>query len=367
MAEVNMEQLLNCALCPNMCRNECPVLQILGREAVAPSGKARISAMIKEGHLAWDEAMLEATSNCLGCRGCTIHCPFPELNLCDELLFTRLTAKADGVGLPACEPYLNNLKKYSSPYGQKTGVVVKPDQGAEVLIFNGCTSLANNPASVEAVRSLLNRAGVSYQMIDEDCCGYPAEVWGDKELARQLAAENNRKFTESGAKKLIINCPECWSTFTRRYPDWDQQVPLEIIDGPTFFLQLIRDGHLQPTQSGLPDEKIDSGKKMVSYHDPCIWARTAEKTEQPPEILQSIPGITVQEPFTSGACTRCCGGGSMFQLSFPRTASAIARRRLEEFPEGAVLVTACPFCREGLFQDGRPVLELVELLDRACQ
>jgi hypothetical protein len=48
VAEVNMEQLLNCALCPNMCRCECPVLQTLGREAVAPAGKARLALNIKK-------------------------------------------------------------------------------------------------------------------------------------------------------------------------------------------------------------------------------------------------------------------------------------------------------------------------------
>ncbi len=362
MAEVNMEQLLNCALCPNMCRCECPVLQVTGREAVAPAGKARISALVRENQLDWDEDMLEAASNCLGCRGCTIHCPFPELNLCDELLYSRMTAKDERVSLPFIDPYLNNLRKYSSPYGQKTGAVVTSGWEAEVLFFNGCTSLANNPASIEAARLLLDRAKVSYQMIEEDCCGYPALVWGDQELARQLAGENQRKFETSRASKLVTNCPECWLTFTRRYPDLGQDLPLEIIDGPSYFLQLINEGYLEPKKNR-PGEAID----IISYHDPCIWARTAEKINQPREILQKIPGINIEEPFSSGSLTRCCGGGSMFQLSFPQTASAIARRRLKEFPKEAHIVTACPFCREGLLQEGRQVSELVELLERFCK
>jgi|GEM_PF-414532 len=447
MAEVNMEQLLNCALCPNMCRSECPVLQVTGREAVAPAGKARIAALINEGKLAWDEVMLEAASNCLGCRGCTIYCPFPELNLCDELLYSRMPAKGGGASLPAIDPYLNNLRKYSSPYGQKTGAVIASSQGREagwkkgrsqegnrsrewsrdnegnleiesdpekggspeheqsrkdgadwkseeqpedrdnqagpggagdpgesratleepgllerdILFYNGCTSLANHPASIEAARSVLERAGISFQMIEEDCCGYPAEVWGDEELARQLAEENRSKFAASGASLLVTNCPECWLTFSRRYPARGQELPLEIIDGPTFLLHLVRQGRLQPKETG---PGTGEEPEVISYHDPCIWARTAEKTEEPREILQYIPGLKVIEPHASRALTRCCGGGSMFQLAFPATASAVARRRLTEFPPEAPLVTACPFCREGLLQDKKPVWELIELVER---
>jgi Fe-S oxidoreductase len=357
VAEVNMEQLLNCALCPNMCRCECPVLQTLGREAVAPAGKARLALNIKQENLAWSEDILEAVANCLGCRGCSTLCPFPELSLCDELLNTRLEAKKYGVSLVNSEPYLANLKKFSSPYGKRSEEAVAANKGAAVLFFAGCTTAANHPDSIGAVRFLLDKAGVSYQMIAEDCCGYPAEIWGDEALARQLAAENLRKMAESGATTLVTNCPECWQTFTLRYPQWEAELPLQIIDGPSYFLGLVRDGLLKPEKSDF---------KKVSYHDPCIWARVANKTAEPRETLENIPGLVLQEPFTSGEATRCCGGGSMFQLTFPATAAAVAGRRLAEFSDTTPIVTACPFCREGLSQEGRPVLELVELLAHSC-
>lgn len=369
MAEVNMEQLLNCALCPNMCRCECPALQATGREAVAPAGKGRLAALINEGKLNWDEAMLEAASYCLACRGCTIHCPFSELNLCDELLFSRMPARPQGVTLPRVDPYLNNLRKYSSPYGQKSDPVIKTNRpgeragGEEVIFFNGCTSLANHPPSIEAAASVLVKAGVSFRMTEEDCCGYPALVWGDRELGRQLAEENKRKFAESGATLLVTNCPECWLTFSEYYPDLEQELSLEIIDGPSYFLRLIKEGRLEPKEPD-PGSSEELGAGVISYHDPCIWARTAGTISEPREILQAIPGLELNEAQPSGALTRCCGGGSMFQLAFPDTAAAVASRRLKEFPSEAALVTACPFCREGLLQEDRPVLELVELLDR---
>ncbi len=361
MAEISAENLLNCALCPNLCRCDCPVLQVLNREAVSPAGKSRLSALIRQDHLAWDREVLEAVSNCLACRGCSVLCPFPELSLCDELSATRLTAREAGIFLPSIDPHLNNLKKYGNPYGQEsasshmdyTGV-----KGADVLLYGGCTSRANHPASLEAAFYLLDKAEISFQMIDEDCCGYPAEVWGDRDLACQLAAENSRKIAQSGAKIMVTNCPECWYTFTEYYPLWNSELDIEIVSGPSFFLKLIREGRLnpQPVQ-----------EEVVGYHDPCIWARVAKEVDQSRDILKSIPGLKYAEPFAAGEKTRCCGGGSMFQLSFPETAEAVARRRLKEFPEEQTLVTACPFCREGLLQGERKVLELVELLAEACK
>ncbi len=358
MAEVNMEQLLNCALCPNMCRCDCPVLQALGHEKVAPAGKARFAAMHRQDHLELSNEVIEAIAHCLGCRGCTVLCPFPELNLCDELLYARTPDTDDQSGqLPAWEPYLANLKKYGSPYGQKPPFNSRTKRGADVLFFVGCTALANHPESLNSVEKLFQKAGVSYQLLDEDCCGYPAETWGDPKLACSLAAENYRKFIESGAKKLVTSCPECWMVFSERYKEWGFELPLEIIDAPSYFLGLVNKGLLKPSAVG---------QTKLSYHDPCIWARTAKITAESRQLLESIPGLTIEEPLASGEFTHCCGGGRMFQLSFPKTAEEIAKRRLTEFPAGAGIVTACPFCREGLTQDNHRVIDLLELLAEAC-
>ncbi len=358
MNKVDMEQLLNCALCPNLCRCDCPVLQVTGREAVAPAGKARQAALVQGNHLSWNGELLEAVSNCLGCRNCTLLCPFPDLNLCDELLYARIGEKKAEVTLPEWEPYLNNLKKYSSPYGRKEpGMAETSGEKIEIVYYAGCTSLANNMNSVELAKKLLQKAGVGYAMIEEDCCGYPAETWGDMELATRLAEENCRKIKDSGARKLVTSCPECWQTFTDRYPAWGCELEVEVVDGPSFFLGLVREGRLKPGA-------LDLGK--ISYHDPCIWARTANIIDEPRELIRSIPNLELIEPHANGKETHCCGGGRMFQLSFPDTAAAVATRRLNDFDNDAVIATACPFCREALQGEKGQVFELIELLAKAC-
>jgi Fe-S oxidoreductase len=341
-----------------MCRCECPVAQAAGREAVAPSGKARLAHLLLEGRLPWSEAALEALSACLGCRGCTLLCPFPELALDDELLAARRNAAAAGICLPAAAPFDHNLKKYGSPYGSRGGPAAAKYGDGEVLYFTGCTAAANHPAAAGAALALFEQAGVSYQTIDEYCCGYPAETWGGETLARQLAAENRARIAKSGARRLVTGCPECRYTFTRRYTEWGAALPLPVVDSAGFFLELVREGRLKP--------RALEGAGPVTYHDPCLAARLEEKWEEPRILLGFIPGLSLAEAACAKRSTRCCGGGRMLQLTFPALSEAIAKRRLAEFPAGAAVVTACPFCRENLAAGGGAVLDLAELLARAC-
>ncbi len=356
MAEVNRDRLLDCALCPNMCRCECPVDQEFRREAVSPSGKARLAHLLLEGHLEWENNLLEALSACLGCRGCRLLCPFPELDLAEELLLARTEARPAETVLPAAVPYLNNLKKFGSPYGTRPACLEDPPGAArpEVLYFINCTAQANHPRSQKLTLQILEAAGVAYRVLDHYCCGYPAQIWGDLELARQLAAENAARAAQSGAALLLTDCPECWHTFTARYPRWGSELGLPVVDAAAFFLELVQQGRLEP-------ERI-KGLGTVAYHDPCIWARVAEKCDAPRELLRSIPGLELNEVLHTGGETRCCGGGAMFQLSFPERSAGMARRRLEELPPSGALVTSCPFCRENLQVGGGRVMDLAELL-----
>lgn len=359
MAEVNRELLLDCAICPNMCRCECPVDQEWRREASSPAGKARLAHLLLEGKIDWDSALLEVLSTCLGCRGCQLLCPFPELDLSEELLRVRTEARPAEMVLPAAAPYLNNLKRFGSPYGARPTdrTPCEPQGKPEVLYFINCTAQANNPRMQQLTLALLEAAGVSYRVLDQYCCGYPAQIWGDLALARQLAEENAARIAGSGASLLLIDCPECWHTFTARYPHWGSALNLPVIDTATYFLELVRQERLRPGPV--------KGIGAVTYHDPCIWARVAGKWEAPRELLRSIPALELEEARPGGRETRCCGGGAMLQLTFPEKSAQIARQRLRELPPTGTVVTACPFCRENLQVEGAQLFDLVELLGGA--
>jgi len=359
MAQINREQLLNCALCPNMCRCECPVVQAWGKEAVSPAGKARLAHLLLESKFDWSEEALEALSACVGCRGCKTLCPFPELDLAEELLAVRREPGAADLRLPGTVPYLNHLKKYGSPYGPGKTSVPAGEKGAAVLFFAGCTAAANNPAVMDTAQALLQKAGIHFQTWGEEfCCGYPAEIWGDIDLACRLAVDNLERISAGGAEKLITGCPECRWTFTRRYRVWGLELPLPVVDSTAFFLELIREGRLKP--------RAVEGVHTVTYHDPCLRARLEEDWEPPRELIAQIPGLALTEPVFSKDKSRCCGGGQMTQLIFPSLAEKMARCRLAELPEVSTILTDCPFCRESLQVGGGRVMELVELLGKSC-
>lgn len=360
MAEINREQLLNCALCPNMCRSECPAAQTLGKEAVAPAGKARLAHLLLEGHLEWSAAALEALAACSGCRGCSLYCPFPELDLPEELLGLREEACRRGLEHPGLREARENLRRHGSPYGPQPPL---PDPGtdggpAEVLFFPGCTAPARNPGSVEAAERLLREAGVSFQRAAAGCCGYPALAWGRPEEGREAAVGLAEAVSRGGTARLVTGCPECYLTFTRRYPSWGVSLSIPVHDATRYFLALVEEGRLNP--------QPPAGVRSFAYHDPCLWARVEERTAEPRRLLGLIPGITPLEAAPGGGGTRCCGGGQVLALADPLLAEGIARRRLAELPPGAAVVTDCPFCRESLHAAGAEVVELVELLARAC-
>ena len=158
---------------------------------------------------------------------------------------------------------------------------------------------------------------------------------------------------QSGASLLLTDCPECWHTYALS----GLGISAGATRGRYGYIFLTVQERLKPGRL----EEIST----VTYHDPCIWARVAEKCAAPRELLQQIPGLVLHEARPARRETRCCGGGAMFQLTFPERSAAIARQRLGELPPSDVLVTSCPFCRENLQVGGGKVLDLVELLGRA--
>ncbi|RLF63472.1 MAG: hypothetical protein DRN31_02365, partial [Thermoplasmata archaeon] len=71
----DMDAVIKCALCPNMCKFDCPVLAAEKNDAVSPSGKMRLAYFIEAGYLSSDDAF-EDMYKCTGCNACVQWCPF---------------------------------------------------------------------------------------------------------------------------------------------------------------------------------------------------------------------------------------------------------------------------------------------------
>ena len=99
-------------------------------------------------------------------------------------------------------------------------------------------------------------------------------------------------------KKVIANCPHCFNTLKNEYPDFGSDV--EVVSHTEFLNQLIKDGKLKPVKN------ID---ETITYHDPCYLGRHNKVFDEPREILESIPGLEVDELERSRENSFCCGAG----------------------------------------------------------
>ncbi len=115
-------------------------------------------------------------------------------------------------------------------------------------------------------------------------------------------------------------------------------------------LELIRDGRLRSP---------GASRRTVTYHDPCYLGRHNGIFDEPREILNGIPGLTLREMADYRNNSLCCGGGGGRVWMETIKGERFSDLRLEQARAvGAdLLVTACPYCIS-MFEDSRLTLEM---------
>ncbi len=364
MAALDAKKLLDCALCPNMCRFACPTAEDTGREAAAPAGKARLAYLLWKDQLQPDQSLLQALHTCLGCDACSRWCPFEEMDLPVLLRDVRQHLGDRDIFFHPARQVLASLAKGGSPYVVTNAHKFENlgDKEAPLLYFVGCAFAEKRPGAVQATLSLLQEAGVPYQTMEEVCCGFPARVCGSKLLQEGLIRQNLRFIKESGAKTILTGCPACCEAFRTSYPAFGLAEDIQVMTTASFFLRLLRDQKLIP--------KKGAALPPLAYHHPCYTARKMADPEgdAPREALGLLPGLSVCEPPDTGRDTVCCGGGEMLARLLPDTSLSLAEKRLTALlGTGAqAVVTSCPFCLENLQRAGGAVFDLSEVLAEIC-
>ena len=191
-------------------------------------------------------------------------------------------------------------------------------------------------ASRGAIR-LLNAAGVTPTLLpNERCCGHDLLWNGDVEGFRMLAGKNLKMLEEAGAKRVIVACPEGYVTLKNDYPAHFGELPFELLHLTEFLADALADGELKFES---PSETL-----TVTYQDPCRLGRHAGVYDAPRRVLESLPGVTLEEMPRSRERGVCCGVGG-FQNCTSFTKLIQTERLREAASTGAeALVTACPKC-----------------------
>jgi len=323
------------------CVEWCPVYNQDEREGVTPRSKATrfkkilssqyglfradsfLGKLFRKRKVTPEELKQFAADlyECSTCRQCHFVCP-SQIDTVELWEGIRRSFVDAGYGpLEQQKHLIQSVKSYDNPWGQPRSsrtrwakiakrqkkIVQEPRDitrhKAEVLYFVGCTG--------------------SYDVNVE-----------------QVAINTIKILDELGFKTMITSCAGCFKTIKRDYPKMGK-LNFEVKHTVEFLIDLIQSGKL----------KLKNEVNMkVTYHDPCHMGRHNNLYDAPRKLLELIPGIELIEMERTRENARCCGAGGGLKAGYPDIQNKISQTRIKEAEAtGATeLVSACPFCYQGL-------------------
>lgn len=362
LSPMQLIELDACSQCRE-CLSVCPVQEVTGNPAVSPPEKIRMfrefikaTAGLKtlfSSPREIDRKLLEdftkAVFECTTCGACGQHCPvgiftqrlWPfmrremiQRGLVDHTILTDLPEAIRKTGnpynLPAEDRYLPWLPKD-----------VEIADRSELAYYAGCTGAYTAQPMVKGDVLVLGAIGDPFTMLkeeDEVCCGFPLFISGQHDMLKDLTLRLVNAYQEKGVKTLICSCPCCVNIMAREWPIfYGRELPFTIMHSTQFVARALEQGKIV----------INTAlKERLIYHDPCYLSRGVGITEEPREILRSIPGVALLEFERHGVNSRCCGAGGAVRKVYHENAMAIGRLAIDEAVKKQAdrLVLSCPAC-----------------------
>jgi glycolate oxidase iron-sulfur subunit len=254
-------------------------------------------------------------------------------------------------------------------------VVNKPPQGVKTTMragyFTGCMTEFVFPKAGKHIIDFLTRNGVEVIVPREQgCCGAPVYLGaGDFDTGRKMADANVKAFAD--VDYVISSCAtgtsamKSYLKFLADTPEREESYAKfgEKVKDITEFLVDVLKLPASAYQAA-PEAK---GKK-VTWHDPCHLNRHLGITDQPRQILKSIPDIEFVEMVRPDWC---CGMSGTFSIYYYDLSKKIADKKMETIKDtGAdIIVTDCPGCQiqfiDNTIRHKMPVkvMHIMELLE----
>jgi heterodisulfide reductase subunit D len=381
---LSLRQIMELDACTRCgeCSNWCPAYEQDKREPINPRGRAydfrsilkRQYGLLKpEGFLGKllgkkpveEEEIKRIVADlyeCSTCKQCHYVCPV-NIDTVELWEAIRRSFVDAGYGpLDSQKDLVTSVKSYDNPWRQprssrarwtrvakkKKRIKEEPKDlsksKAEVIYFVGCTGSYDVNVEEVAINTvnIFEFSATDFGILGnkERCCGSVLLRMGDHESFETIAKENIKQFNELGIKALVTSCSGCFKTIKEDYAKIGG-MNFDVKHTAEYLVDLIKAGKL---------ELKHEVKMKVTYHDPCHLGRHSGVFDAPREVLKSIPGIEFVEMERSREFSRCCGAGGGLKAGYPDIQNKISQKRVTDaLATGATeLVSACPFCYQGL-------------------
>jgi len=292
--------------------------------------------------------------SCVTCGACMAACPVFIEHMPKLVKLRRYLVEMEAEFPEELLNLFENMEQRSNPWGIAPSERTKWcsmlnlnefSEETEYLLFVGCAGAFDSRSKQIslALTQVLDNAGVSYGILgkDELCCGDSVRKLGNEYLFEKMALKNVDMFIKKGVKKVITQCPHCFSTLKNDYKQYGLE--LEVIHHSELISQLISDGKLSLNKQ--------HAEKIV-FHDSCYLGRHNNVYEAPRSIIAGV-GSEVLEMDRNLDKSFCCGagGGRMWMEEDLGSRINVARvkQALDQSPDS--ICVACPYCMT-MFEDG---------------
>ena len=339
--ERSLYQCLECGKCAAACPR-----RVTGKEY---SPRLLVHKIIAERE---DEAFIEnAVWECLTCEMCSERCP-SGVEFSKFILEMRaLLAETKGLkGYRAHDGAVHSwMRMMTAPELKQNrldwvGEDLQTEPSGEVAFFVGCAPYfdiffsgiqVDTLAGARDSIRILNFFDIKPVLLpDERCCGHDLLWTGDVENFEKLCRLNYATFKDAGVREIVVSCPECYYMLSEHMP--------RVIPGFDLKVSLLLDLLQKEVHKG--GKTFRPLKRRATFQDPCRLGRMLNRTQEPRELLDKIPEMTLTEMEHAQRSALCCGNSGFINCDAHSKQIQI-QRLLEARTTGAdLLVTACPKC-----------------------
>ncbi|BCS55777.1 (Fe-S)-binding protein [Geobacter sp. SVR] len=299
----------------------------------------------------------EAIWACTTCGACMEACPVFIEQMPKIVEMRRYLVQTEAQFPEELLNLFENMEGRSNPWGiapsERTKWCAQMDvktfdKDCEYLFYVGCAGSfdSRNKHVTVALAQLLDKAGISWGILgkDEKCCGDSLRRLGNEYVFDRMARENVALFRERGVKKVIVQCPHCFSTLKNDYRQYGLE--LEVVHHSQLLGSLVQEGRLKL-------DKATAEFGTTVFHDSCYLGRHNDVYDAPREVIEAATGSAPAEMERNRNKAFCCGAGGgrmwMEEHSGERINLTRVREALQEKPD--TICVSCPYCMT-MFEDG---------------